>query len=267
MGVALIGTRAFKQAITGGAFEALAAATSDQLAVPNFDKGTGAWMLEAWGADKVSAADFDIRSPSFHDNIRGLRFAYQPKPAAGNVQQFLPGQIRQPLFATDVLIAEVLGVAADNVGLNWLSYFESLPGAEQRLSSWGELEPRIVNMVGIFVNPTAGAAGDFGANRLLNQDDARLNANTDYAILGASAQVAAETLSIIAPETSGRRVTMPLGVDEQDSAHWFVNLSAKYNKPLIPIINSNNAPNVVLQCADCNGATVPHVTVLMAELS
>lgn len=267
MGVALIGTRAFKQAITGGAFEALAAATSDQLAVPNFDKGTGAWMLESWGADKIGVADFDIRSPSFHDNIRGLRFAYQPKPAAGNVQQFLPGQIRQPLFATDVLIAEVSGTAADNVGLNWLSYFESLPGAEQRLSSWGELEPRIVNMVGIFVNPTAGAAGDYGANRLLNQDDARLNANTDYAILGASSQISAEVLSFIAPETSGRRVTMPLGIDEQDSAHWFVNLSAKYNKPLIPIINSNNAPNVVLQVADCNGATVPHVTVLMAELS
>lgn len=267
MGQALIGTRALKQNIAGGAFEALAAATSDQLAVPNFDKGTGAWMLEAWGATSAAAADFDIRSPSMHDNIRGLRFAYQPKPAAGNVQQFLPGQIRQPLYATDVLIAEVNGTATNNTGLNWLSYFESLPGADQRLTSWGEIEPRIVNMVGIFVGPTAGAAGDWGANRLLNQDDARLNANTDYALLGASSQIAAEALSYIAPETSGRRIIQPLAVDEQDSAHWFVNLSAKYNKPLIPIINSNNAPNTVLQVADCNGATVPHVTVLMAELS
>jgi hypothetical protein len=267
MGVALVGTRAFKQAITGGAFEALAAATGDSLAVPNFDKGTRAWMLEAWGADSTSAADFDIRSPSLHDNIRGIRFAYQPKPAAGNVQQFLPGIIRQPLYATDVLIAEVSGTAADKVGLNYLSYFESLPGADQRLTSWGEIEGRIVNMVGIFVNPTAGAAGDFGANRLLNQDDSRLNANTDYAILGASSQISAETLSIIAPETSGRRITLPLGIDEQDGAHWFANLSAKYNLPLIPIINSNNAGNVVLQAADCVGATVPHVTVLMAELS
>lgn len=267
MGVALVGTRAFKQAITGGAFEALAAATNDSLAVPNFDKGTRAWMLEAWGADSTSAADFSVRSPSLHDNIRGIRFAYEPKPAAGNAQQFLPGIIRQPLYATDVLIAEVNGTAADKVGLNFLSYFESLPGADQRLAAWGELDSRIVNMVGIFVNPTAGAAGDFGANRLLNQDDARLNANTDYAILGASSQIAAESLSIIAPETSGRRITMPLGVDEQDSAHWFVNLSAKYNLPLIPIVNSNNAGNVVCQVADCVGATVPHVTLLMAELS
>jgi hypothetical protein len=267
MGVALVGTRAFKQNITGGAFEALAAGTGDSLAVPNFDKGTRAWLLEAWGATGAAAADFDIRSPSLHDNIRGIRFAYEPKPAAGNPQQFLPGRIRQPLYATDVLIAEVNGTATNNVGLNLLSYFESLPGADQRLTSWGEIDSRVVNMVGIFVGPTAGAAGDYGANRLLNQDDARLNANTDYAILGATSQIAAETLSFIAPETSGRRITMPLAVDEQDSGQWFVHLAEKYNLPLIPIINSNNAGNVVLQVADASGATVPHVTVLMAELS
>jgi hypothetical protein len=267
MGVALVGTRAFKQNIAGGAFEALAAGTGDSLQVPAFTAGTRAWVLEAWGATSAAAADFDIRSPSFHDNIRGIRFAYQPKPAAGNVQHFLPGAIRQKLYPTDLLIEKVNGTATNNVGLNSLAWYEDLPGAEQRLSQWSEIEGRIANMVGIFVNPTAGAAGDYGVNRLLNQDDDRLIANTDYAILGATSQIAAECLSIIAPETSGRRITQPLTIDEEEGGQWFVNLSKKYSLPLIPVINSNNKGNVVLQVADAAGATVPHVTLLMAELS
>jgi hypothetical protein len=36
VGRCLIGTHAFKQNITGGAFEALAAATGDALSIPNF---------------------------------------------------------------------------------------------------------------------------------------------------------------------------------------------------------------------------------------
>lgn len=266
MGVALVGTRAFKQNIVGGAFEALAAATSDSLQVPAFTQGTRAYILEAWGATSAAAADFDVRSPSLHDNVRGLRFAYQPKPAAGNVQHFLPGVLRQPLQMTDQLIAEVNGTATNNTGLNFLSYFEDLPGAEQRLDSWANIEPRVQNMVGIFVNPTAGAAGDYGANRTLNQDDDRLIANTDYAILGATSQIAAEALSIVGPETSGRRITQPLTVDEEEGGQWFVNLSRKYGLPLIPIVNSNNRGQIILQVADAAGATVPHVTLLMAEL-
>lgn len=86
MGAALIGTHAFKQAIAGGAFEALAAGAGDQLAIPNFEPGSRAWILEAWGATSANVADFDIRSPSFHDNTRGIRSAYAIKPAAGDPQ-------------------------------------------------------------------------------------------------------------------------------------------------------------------------------------
>lgn len=267
MGAALAGTHTFKQNITGGAFEALAAASGDSLAVPNFAAGTRGWLLEAWGADSANAADFDIRSPDFHDNTRGIRMAYDIKPAAGDPQLLLPSLIRQQLYASDVLIAEVNATATNNVGLGWLAYFENLPGADQRLYSWAEVDARSVDMVGIFVNPTAGAAGDFGVTRALNADDDRLIANTDYAILGATSQVRSCTLGITAPETSGRRVTMPLLTQEQLSADWFVQLAAKYQLPLIPVINSNNKGNINLQVADPNGATVPHVTIHLMELS
>jgi hypothetical protein len=88
------------------------------------------------------------------------------------------------------------------------------------------VEPRIVDMVGIFVNPTAGAAGDWGAPAL-NADDDRLIANTDYAILGATSQIAARR-SLHRAETSGRKIGMPLLTQEQGSGQWFVELSQRY---------------------------------------
>lgn len=266
MGAALQLVRAFKQNITGGAFEALAAGAGDSLQVPAFAPGSTARILEAWGATSAAAADFDIRSPDLHDNVRGIRFAYSPYPSAGKAQRFLPGAIFQPLYPTDTLIAEVSGTATNNVGLNVLQYFDNLPGAEQRLLSWAEVQNRMADAVGIFVNPTAGAAGDWGAGRALNADDARLQANTDYAILGATSQIAAEALAFTGFETGGRKIGMPLLTQEQVSGQWFVELSQRYQLPLIPIVNSNNAGNFLLQAADAAGATVPHVTLLMAEL-
>lgn len=260
--------RALKQNITGGAFEALTAGTNDSLQVPAFAAGSGARLLEAWGANSAHACDFDIRSPDFHDNTRGIRFAYQAQPSAGKPQRFLPGAIYQPLYISDTLTVEVNGTAADNVGLNMLMYFDNLPGAgDQRLASWAEVSARLKDMVGIFVNPTAGAAGDWGATRALNADDDRLIANTDYAILGATSQLRCGALALVGPETSGRKITMPLLPDSNETAGFFQDISAKYALPLIPVINSNNKGNITLQAADPNGATVPHVTLLMMELS
>lgn len=267
MGAALVGTHTFKQNLTGGAFEALAAGAGDALAVPNFADGSSAYLLEGWGANSAHVYDVDLRSPSFHDNTRGIRLAGNAKPAVGDPQILTPRQIRQPLYASDVLIAEVNATAADNQLFDYLAYFENLPGADQRLYSWAELDARAVDMVGIFVNPTAGAAGDWGATRTLNADDDRLIANTDYAILGAISQLRCGALAIVGPETSGRKITMPLLPDENETAGFFQDISAKYGLPLIPVINSNNKGNITLQAVDPNGATVPHVILLMMELS
>ncbi len=270
MGRCLQVTHTFKQAITGGAFEALAAASGDALAVPNFIQGSDGSMLELWAGNSANACEFDVRSPSFHDNVRGLRLALMFNPTLSGADgdpQLLTGQhVRQPLFPSDVLIAEVNGTATNNVALAWISYFEQLPGAEQNLWSWDSIAPAIVNTVGIRVSVTAGAAGDYGANRTLNQDDDRLNANTYYAVLGATSQLPCASLVFVAPETSGRKVGLPLHWDQRISADWFVDLDQKYNCG-IPVINSNNKGNVIFQAADPGGAIATAATIQLAELS
>jgi hypothetical protein len=256
----------FKQNLAGGGFEALAAGAGDSLIVDDFAAGSQAHLLEAWGADSANAADFGLRSPNFHDNTRGLRVAYQPKPAAGNVQFFLPGNVKQQLYKADALVAEVSGTATNNVGFDWLAYFDQATGAAQRLVSWAEIQASIIDTVGIFVNPTAGAAGDWGAARLLNADDDRLIADHSYALLGASSQIACEALAITGPETSNRKIGLPLTVNTHVSSTFFADLAAKYQLPLIPVFAANNKGNITVQAADVAGATVPHVTLLFADL-
>lgn len=259
-------THAFKQNLTGGAFEALAAGTGDSLVVQDFQSGSVGQLLELWGSDSAHAADFGLRSPNFHDNTRGIRVAYQPKPAAGNPQLFLPGKVVQPLVRADSLIAEVNGTATDNVGFDFLAYFSAASGAQQRLVSWQEIVGQIEQVVSIFVGPTAGAAGDWGATRPINADDDRLIADHAYAWLGATSQIACEAFAVTAPETSNRKIGLPLLVQEASSATYFADLSDKYSLPLIPVLTANNKGNTQVQAADAAGATVPHVTMFLADL-
>lgn len=266
MGQCLQVVHSFKQNIAGGGFEGLAPGSGDSLQVPNFEPGSRGFLLEAWGDDDTSKCEFDIRSPDFHDNTRGIRFAYTVQPDAGRPRILLPAYTRQPLYKSDTLIVEASGTAADNVSFDFLAYYENLSGAEQRLLSWVEVEARGVDMVGIEILPTAGAAGDYGNSVALDSSDDRLKANTDYAILGATFDASVDVLTFTAPETSGRAIGLPGLEDTQDTAGWFVDLSNRYGLPLIPVINANNAGNVQFKVADAKGATAPVVDVLMVEL-
>jgi hypothetical protein len=267
MGQCLQVVHTFKNNLAGGGFEALAAGSGDSLQVPNFVQGSRGFLLEVWGDDSVGPAEFDIRSPDFHDNTRGIRLAYKAQPDPARPRLLLPSFVRQPLYRSDVLVAEVSGIAADKVSLDFLAYYENLDGADQRLLSWVEVDARGVDMVGIRISPTAGAAGDYGATVALNSTDNRLKANTDYAILGASLDRCVDVLAFTAPETSGRAIGMP-GLENSDlTAGWFVELSNRYGLPLIPVVNANNAGNVQFKVANAAAATAPAVDLVMVELS
>jgi len=204
MGLCLQVTHTLKQNITGGgAFEALTAATGDTLNVPAFTPGARAGLVEVWGGISAHAGEFDIRSPNFADNIRGLRMAQQFNPTlsgADGKPQLLTGRyVVQPLYPSDTLIAEVNGTATDNVGMGFLSFYQDLPGCDMQLESWAAIEPRIVNTLGIRVSVTAGATGDYGTALNFTSSDDRLVANTTYAILGATSQLPCTTLALSGP--------------------------------------------------------------------
>lgn len=271
MGLCLQVTHTFKQNITGGAFETIAAATGDNLAIPKFVEGTNAYLLEAWGGNSANAGEFGLRSPNFHDNTRGLRMALMFNPTLSGADgdpNLLTGQhVRQPLYAVDTLIAEVNATATNNVGMGFLSFYENLSGSDMNLKTWEQVEPFIVNTLGIRVSVTAGAAGDYGAALNFTSSDDRLIATSNYCILGATSQLPACTLALSGPETSNRFVGLPLHWDQRISADWFVDISQKWGIPAIPCLNGANKALWQIKAADPGGAIATAATIQLAELA
>lgn len=262
---------AIGQNITGGSFEALTPGTNDSFTIGNYRDGTRATIDEVWGADAQSACEFDIRSPRFHDNIRGIRMAFDFNPTLsgtdGDPQILLPGVARQIVEKSDNLTVEVNGTAADDVNLGFLVNYEDLPGSAARLASWQEIEPRIVNYLGILVAATSGATGDWGASRAFDADDDRLIANTDYAVLGYLTRLPVCGIAISGPDTGNYRIGGPGHWDQDKTNDWFVALGFRHGAPYIPVINSNNKGVTYVQAFDPGGAIATNSVWMLAELS
>jgi hypothetical protein len=271
MGLCLQVTHTLKQNITGaGGRDALTAATGDTLNVPAYSPGTRAGLVDVWGGVSAHAADFFLRSPNFADNTSGLRMSYDFNPtlsgADGNPQFMTGRNVIQPLYPSDTLIAEVLGTATDNVGMGYLSFYADLPGCDMQLKSWGEIEPRIVNTLGIRVSVTAGASGDYGTALNFTSSDDRLVANTTYAILGAASQLPCTTLALSGPETSNRFVGLPLHWDQRNSLDYFVYVAKQYGIPSIPTLNGSNKAQWQIKAADAATNIATAATIQLAEL-
>ena len=271
MGVILDDITAFKDNLTGGAFEALAAADGESLAIRWLGDGTRVQLLDVWGGNNASKMDVSIRSPLLHDNTRGIRFAHMFNPtlsgADGNPQMYLPPYWRQPYEPTDTLIVEVSGTAADDATVSQLVKYDS-PGIQgARLMHAHEVESRLRNVVGIRVSPSPHATtSTYGTAEAINSDDDRLKANTDYALLGLTTDLPFTTLGIFGPDTANFTIPIPGHWNETITAGYFYDLSRKWNEPLIPVINSNNKSVTFTKVATAGGGGAPLTCLLFAEL-
>lgn len=262
---------AYEDNIAGGAFEALAAADGDSLAIRDYGEGGLVTLLQAWGANNASKCDFSIRSPLLHDNTRGMRFAHMFNPtqsgADGNPNMYLPPDYVQKYWRTDTLTVEVNGTAADDVTFAQLLYYEGANTPDAQLLTYQEVEALRVNTVGIRVSPAPPAAtSTYGTAEAINADDDRLKANKRYAWLGLTTDLPFTCLALNGPDTANFRVAIPGYRDEQVSAGFFMDLAKRLNKPCVPVIHSNNRANTLVRIADVGGGTAPLVSLLFAEL-
>ncbi len=270
MGVILDDITTFKNSLTGGSFEALAAATGESTALRWLGANTRVELLELWGGDSATKCQFSIRSPLLHDNTRGIRVSSMFNPtltgADGSPQLFLPPYWKQPYEPTDTLIVEANGTAADRCVLTQLVKYDSPDIQGARLLDYSTVESRLRNLVGILVSPTGGATGDYGATVALNSSDDRLKANTDYALLGLTSDLPCCTIGIFGPDTSNFTIPMPGHWDEKFTSGFFYEMSRRWSQALIPVFNANNKAVTFIKAADVGGAVAPNVSLLFAEL-
>jgi hypothetical protein len=274
MGYARILSSASKASATGGTFaDTLTANSGDSLSIANFVSG-GARITHAWGIDSASVAELAwtfTRYDSVHDQQRGLRVEI-PSLTPGGAGLVAAHTLFKPPFKLDVFSGDagtltVTSTAADALLVSWLTEYDDLPGTRAMFASWDQVQALKATVIGLNQLPVASATkGAYGATRALNADDTRLSADKYYAILGVTVQTQVTTIALQSTTWGGQTIGIPSGALDLDNNMWFVTESIASNKPLIPIINANDAGNVLVKIADAAASTSPKLDWHMYEL-
>jgi hypothetical protein len=271
-----IGT--FKQSLSGGAFEALAATTADSLTIISFPDQARAWVEEIISGNSAHKMEVAVFSPRFGDNQSGLRVQHQFNPtlsgADGDPQLLLPRELDIPVYSTDLLNVQVNGTASDNVDVVLQLYYEDIQGSGQRLATWEQIQPSIAQanstqsrVLGIEVTVTPGTTGNYGTAVALNANDDRLQADFDYALLGFTVDQPVTSIGIKGPDTGFYRIPMPGHWDSRHTADWFIQQAKWRGTPHIPIINANNKATTFLDGLSSNNAGATKVSLILAQLA
>jgi hypothetical protein len=275
MGRALVLTTASKASTTGGTFaDTLTANSGDSLSVANFNTGQGN-VLEAWGNDSTSVMEVSwvfTRPQSTHDQSRGLRLQNASliagQAAKVGAQEYLPGNVGFQVYKSDTCSLTVTSTASDNCAFSYTIAYDDLPGAAGVFITPQQADAMQNSIVGINVAAqTSATRGAYGATRAFNADDARLHANTWYAIVGYTLQTPIMTVSLLGPDWGGQRIGGPGDPLTFRTGSWFFDQSQKWNRPLVPCFNSNNVGNVLVALADVAAQSTPGLDFTLYELN
>jgi hypothetical protein len=275
MGRALVLTTAAKANTTGGTFaDTLTAQGTDSLFVANFNDGQ-ANLTEMWGNDSTSVMEGQLiytRPQSTHDQSHGFRFQNASllagQAAKVGAQEYLPGKVGLQLYKSDAATIQVTSTAADNCAVSYLIVYDDLPGAAGVFISPGQADALQNSIVGINVAAqTSATRGAYGTSRAFNADDARLHANTWYAIVGYTLQTPIMTVGLLGPDWGGQRIGGPGDPLTFRTGDWFFMQSDRWNKPLVPCFNSNNVGNVLVTLADVAAQSTPGLDFTLYELT
>jgi hypothetical protein len=254
-----------------------AAFTGDSLTIRNCPLGAqlvNTWAGHQTGALGVVVAD-NIRSPRMHDSTQGIRLLNVSTAAIAlmtfAVPQLPVGQ-SSPLVSQDTLSVMIQGTAAAGDVENRIIeiYYPSLPGSEQNLIGYLELQKRLVNLVTVQVGLTAaGVAGNWSGAAALNATFDLLKANTNYALLGGSSTATGSTpcaIGVRGADTANLRVAYPGHPNPIHTRGWFVDNARAFGLPMIPVINSANKANTMIEVSSDENASNYVAFLNFAEL-
>lgn len=239
-------------------------ASGDTLAIRNTPEGNPIHLLNAW-CDNQAAGFLRIRSALLHDNVVGITAGIM----ASEVLPLMPMGMGQTLKPQDLLTVEQSGsaTASDIESGSLLVYYNELPGADARLSTYGQIVNRIESYMYVTNTLASGTAGGYSGEEAINAEVDQWKANRDYALLGYLTGVECGTIGWRGPDTSNLRVGGPGNELQRDvTANWFVTLSMATGLACIPIINAANKAATLIDCTQDENGADPIVTSIFALL-
>jgi hypothetical protein len=254
-----------KATAPGATLTALVMAAGNSLTIRNTALTTDIRLIDQWAFNNA-AGIFRIRSPKLHDNVQGIRY----RVAANDPVSLIPRGEWQKLTPQDTLIAEISGSAtAGNIEQGFAQiWYSDLPGSAARLSNWSDIVNRIVNILTVEVAITSGAGGGYSGQVAINSTFDLLQANTDYAILGATVDTLCGAIQIVGPDLGNLGVAIPGYVANRNfTARYFKNLNQELGVPTIPIFNAANKNGTLVSVVQNQAAAAVNANILVAQLA
>lgn len=248
----------------GATLTALTMAAGNSLTVRNTSLTTDIRMIDMWAFENA-AGIFRIRSPKLHDNVQGIRY----RIAAADPVSLFPRGDWQKLTPQDTLIAEISGSAVGGQIEQGFAqiWYQDLPGSQSRLANWSDIKGRVVNILTNEVAITSGAGGGYTGQVAINATFDLLQANTDYAILGAVTDVVCGAIQIVGPDLGNLGVGVPgFMANRNFSARYFYDLNEQLGIPTIPIFNSANKNGTMVAVVQNQAAAAVNVNLIIAQL-
>lgn len=249
----------------GATETALTMAADNSLSVRFADPGADIRLLNMW-AYVQGTGIFKVHSPKFHDNVQGVRF----RTVVADPSPLLPWDFNQKLYPQDDMIATLSGsaVAGDIETGCFLVYYSELPGVLARLINSDQVKQSLINMFTVEVSLTLGAAGNYSGEVPINDDFDLFKANTDYALIGYSVDVACAAVRFRGSDTGNLGIGGPglVGKNEQ-TRRWFANISDMTGLDCIPVFNSANKFGIFVDGAQNENAANVNVSIIMAQIT
>lgn len=237
----------------GSTLTTLTPSTGQSFTIRGTDTTKGTWLLSAW-AFCATAGELRITSPRLHDQVQGIRnrvtAAFVPPLIAGPTND----AFTQRLYAQDNLTVQITGGAAEVDCAALLVAYEDLAGVSGRFIDQPTLVKNGLNVVTAEVTVTAVASGNFGGGVAINSSFDNLIANTDYAILGGMTDTRGTAIGVTGVDFGNLRVGIPCEPTLRNlTQNWFQQLAAAYAAPYIPVFNSANKTQTIIDI-ETNGA-------------
>lgn len=253
----------------GATITAWTMSAPDTLVVRSSDPTKMVRLLDMWALNDTAAGILRVHSPRMHDNTQGIR----QRILNNNCEPLLSGAgitaITQRLYQQDTLIVEQTGSAANYDTGHLLILYDGLGGVAARFVDTPTLRANAVNRltVEVTVSPGAGTPG-YGGAVAINSTTDLLQANTDYAIVGVTTDVRCGVIGIRGADFGNLRVGVPGETAQRHiTTNYFQRLSDAYGMPLIPVINSANKGNVLIDATGQTGALTIVAELQLVQLA
>jgi len=255
---------AFSVTAPGASGANATAAEGDSLTIKY---GRNPRILNVW-ADSQAAGWIQINYPTAHDTTRPFRAPVMAGEPTARMVMGLP----MPITPQETMTITMAGSATtgDVESGCMLIAYDEMPGSNQNLMSWTDVVRQMEKLTTVFLTltPAASSGGQWSGSEAINAETDLLIANRDYAVLGIEMQSECTAVSIKGPDTAGQRIAVPGSTEFADqSANWFALLSRAFgNMRTIPVINSANKNNTLIECVQDENLGTVTVAIMLALL-